>query len=65
MGYNSWLNTGNELREFFRPYIKQHLATFIPGQPRDILDIYMEKLTDSKDDATSVFHDGKFSSQSD
>lgn len=58
-GHSSWVKLGNELREFFQPFLQEHLATNIPGQPGDILDIYVEKMKASEDDTSSSFHDGK------
>ena len=53
------MNVGNELRKFFRPFLQNHKATVVPGQPRDILDINVEKINASYDDTSSSFSDGK------
>ena len=50
VGYTSFLEFGNAAREFFRPFFQQHLATLTPGQPRDAMDIYLEKMNKSNND---------------
>ena len=63
VGHSLWMNMDKDLREFFVPFFHDHLETIIPGQPRDILDIYVEKINDSKDEAAgSSFQDGKHNS---
>ena len=59
VGYTLFLESGNAAREFFRPFFQQHSATLTPGQPRDVMDIYLEKVNESKDDPGSSFHDCK------
>ena len=35
--------------EFIKPFLLEHSRTLIPGQPRDVMDIYIEKMIANKD----------------
>ena len=59
-GYNAWVNAAEVVRGFFRPCIAEHMASFIPDQPRDLMDVYLEKVVDSKDDPSLAFDHSKF-----
>lgn len=60
VGYSTWIKLANDIKEFLNPLILERLRTLTPGQPRDVLDMYVEKVTASKDDTSSSFHDGTF-----
>ena len=60
VGYSLWVKSGKALRDFLTPFFQAHLSTLIPGQPRDVLDIYLEKTNESQDDDSSSFRDGEF-----
>ena len=59
VGYSLWVKTGEAFRDFLAPFFQDHLSTLIPGQPRDVLDIYLEKMNASHGDESSSFHDGE------
>ena len=53
------MNLFSVIGEFIKPFLLEHSRTLIPGQPRDVMDIYIEKMIANKDDTRSSFHEGK------
>ena len=59
VGYTKRVKICRELQSFMQNLIDEHKATWIKGQPRDLIDIYFDKSDDVTDPHSGFHHSSK------